>query len=99
MKKIICYAILLIPLLWACTPQDVIYRDYYDLAYPVNYPQKATNLKGYPGYLKARIVWDAPVSPTCIEAVIYWNNKNDSLKISLKDPVFRDEAGICVDIT
>jgi len=98
MKRLAAY-LLLIPLLWACTSQDSIYREYYERAYPVNYPQKATHLSGVPGYLKARLSWDAPVSPTCKEAVIYWNNKSDSLRINLQDPAFHSQTGIQVDIT
>lgn len=98
MKRLILGAILAIPLLGACTSQDAIYRPYYEQAYRINYPQKATHLKGDPGYLRARLMWDIPVSPTCTDAVIYWNNNNDSLKISLLDPAYRNDTSICVTI-
>ena len=90
--------VLTIALIYSCRPQDEIYRDYYNQAYKTNYPQKATNLTGSAGYLSAYLSWDVPASPTCTEAVIYWNFQSDSVKISLADPQYYKEGKICVRV-
>lgn len=94
-KHIICVA-LAVAALAACKPQDAIYQDLYNQAYKANYPQMAANLAGEAGYLCAYLYWDIPVSPTCTEAVIYWDFKKDSLKISLSDPQYN--IGDCIRV-
>ncbi len=98
MKRLSILIVLVIAVISSCRPQDEIYRDFYNQAYKTNYPQKATNLTGFPGYLCAYLTWDRPVSPTCSEAVIYWNNDTDSLKISLFNPKYVKETSVSVTI-
>ena len=82
--------------LWACKPQDLIYKDMYEAANKVDYPQKASNLVAEAGYLSVQLSWDAPVSPTCTEAMVYWNSHEDSLKVNLTDPKYNDGQRINV---
>jgi len=98
MKKIIILLVSAISVLAACQPQDLIYKDLYNQAYKTNLAQKPTNLAGSAGYLCAYLFWNAPVSPTCTEAVIYWNFKKDSLKINLWDPQYNYKDTISVRI-
>lgn len=98
MKKIIIIMALAVASLAACTPQDAVYKDLYQQAYKTDFAQKPTNLAGVPGYLSAYLFWEAPVSPTCTDAVIYWNFNKDSLKISLLDPQYNEEGIIQVRI-
>ncbi len=100
MKKLFLF--LFVALMWAvipaCKPQDRIYQEWYNQAYQTNYPQRATNLVGQAGYLCAYLTWDRPVSPTCTEAVVYWNFNSDSTKISLSDPRCIKDNSIFVKI-
>ncbi len=97
MKK----ALAIILAVWAvctCTPQDASYIEYYNKAYKADYPQKAANLTGEAGYLRAILSWDAPVSPTSTQAIIYWNFEKDSLLVDLKNPAVIKDSRVCVSI-
>ena len=82
----------------SCTPQDSKYKEFYDAAYSVDYPQKASNLVGEPGYLCAYLSWDAPVSPTCTHAKVYWNFKRDSLEVDYAVPGVISDARVSVKV-
>lgn len=95
--KLICVALAIIAFA-SCTPQDAVYKDLYHNAYKVDYPQAPAQLSGMAGYLSAYLKWLAPVSPTCTEAIIYWNIKQDSLRVNLRDPKYNHKDTICVKI-
>lgn len=98
MKQNIRLILVFILALGACTPQDATYKDLYNAAIGRVYPQIASNFTAEGGYLNAQLSWDAPISPTCKEAVIYWNNQADSLRIRLDDPTYLDGERIRVKI-
>lgn len=98
MKNNIIYIVLAVIVLAACTPQDAPYKELYQNAYMTDYPQAPYGLAGAPGFLSAYLYWRAPVSPTCTEAVIYWNFKKDSLRIDLRDPQINIQDTIRVKI-
>ena len=88
--------VLALTAMWACTPQDSEYKELYDGAIGVDYPQMAFNLTVEAGYQTAKLSWDAPVSPTCKEAVVYWNNKADSLVVNLADQKNKSDRRVSV---
>lgn len=86
MTKNILFAIFTLLLsICACTLQDEPYKEYYQEASTYIYPQKAENVKIEAGYLRAILSWDRSISPTVNKAVVYWNNKEDSLWVDLTD--------------
>lgn len=84
-NKLIIPILTLLLSMVSCTLQDEPYKEYYQEASTHIYPQKVSNLKAVPGYLRAIISWDRPLSPTVKRAVVYWNNQKDSVLVDLAD--------------
>src|SRR3546814_3760695 len=47
------------------------------------YPGKADSLRAHPGYNRIQLSWIVLADPNATNAVIYWDNRADSLEVDL----------------
>lgn len=81
--------ILLAVLFISCSKMDDTYKEYV-VPGGIIYVGKADSVKVYPGRERLNITWLRGTDPNTREAVIYWNNKADSLVLPVKETSPKD---------
>ncbi|GAA4311850.1 DUF4998 domain-containing protein [Compostibacter hankyongensis] len=83
----------LYPLIWglviscgffACSKIDATYSDFLQGGEKI-YTGKADSLKAYPGRNRIRLSWILLPGPHIDTCKIYWNNRQDSVEVDVKD--------------
>lgn len=68
----------------ACTKMDDTYHDFWKNG-EKSYPASPDSLKTFSGKNRIELMWLLIGDPTISNAVIYWNNKTDSMEVPLKN--------------
>src|SRR5690554_589353 len=77
----------------SCGKMDAIYSDFLKEGEFI-YPAKADSLKVHPGDYRIGLSWVILSDPNVSNAVIYWDNRRDSLEISITDPARPDTVRV-----
>ncbi len=77
----------------SCGKMDAIYSDFLEEGEFV-YPAKADSLKAHPGDYRIALSWVIFADPNVSNAVIYWDNRRDSLEVSINQSVRPDTVRV-----
>ncbi|MEC3878497.1 DUF4998 domain-containing protein [Parapedobacter sp. 10938] len=66
----------------SCGKMDALYSDFLEEGEFI-YPGKADSLRAHPGYNRIQLSWIVLADPNATNAVIYWDNRADSLEVDL----------------
>jgi len=67
-----------------CSKMDATYKEFLDYGQG-KYPGKPVNAAVWPGYKRMVLAWRNSSDPKVNKAMVYWNNRADSLEVQL-DP-------------
>lgn len=67
----------------ACTKMDATYHDFWKKGEKI-YPASPDSLRSYSGKNRIELTWLVIGDPSLTKAVIYWNNKTDSIEVPVK---------------
>jgi hypothetical protein len=89
-------------LVWAvcymasCSKMDATYKDFLKGG-EILYLGKVTAVKAYAGRNRIKIVWNLPKDPKVTGAIVYWNNKADSVKVTFPAPSLTDTLSVTIN--
>lgn len=69
---------------WGCRKQDATYREFLEDG-SIIYAGKADHINVYPGRNRIKLDWIIPADPDVDRAIVYWNNRRDSLRVEAND--------------
>ena len=78
-------------LLVSCSKMDASFKDYV-VPGGITYVGKADSVTVYPGRERLQMTWRRGTDPNTTSAVIYWNNKNDSVIVPVKETNANDKV-------
>ena len=81
MKKTILLLLSLSLVLFSCTKQDSVYKEFVVEGGRI-YPAKAINVQAIAGFQRVTIKWDKPTDPAVKTTRLYWNNYRDSVDVA-----------------
>ncbi len=73
---------------WSCTEMDHTYRDFWENGELV-YPARPDSVTVLPGRNRIGLEWEISADPNVVSAKMYWNNKSDSLELSIEPGLTR----------
>lgn len=80
----------------SCGKMDETYREFLkDGEY--FYPGKADSLRAHPGDGRIQLSWLRAADPSVTTAKIYWNNRQDSVVMSLNQAAWSDTLRVIID--
>lgn len=77
----------------SCGKMDAIYSDFLEEGEFI-YPAKADSLRAHPGNNRIMLSWVILSDPNVSNAVIYWDNRRDSLEVSISQSVRPDTVRV-----
>ena len=80
----------------SCGKMDTTYKDFLKGG-EILYLGKADSIKAYSGKNRIKLTWLIPGDPRVTGAVVYWNNKADSLKVAFTKPSLTDSASVIIN--
>lgn len=80
----------------SCGKMDTTYKDFLKGG-EILYLGKTDSVKAYSGKNRIKLTWLIPGDPKVIGAVVYWNNKADSIKIAFTKPLLTDSASVIIN--
>lgn len=97
-KQYINYSLLglIVYCLSSCSKMDDTYKDFLKGG-EILYLGKADSVKAYAGKNRIKIAWLLPGDPKVTGAVIYWNNKADSAKVTFPKPSLTDTISVMIN--
>jgi len=81
--EILC-SLLIFSFFMSCTKMDDTYKQFV-VPNGINYIGKADSVLIYSGRKRVEVTWLRGTDPNTTAAVIYWNNKADSIKVPVND--------------
>lgn len=79
----------------SCSEMDDTYDDFLEGG-EIIYVQGADSLRVLPGYKRIQLNWLAISDPTVTRAMIYWDNRQDSLEIPIEKTDGIDTLGVLI---
>ncbi|RPE14087.1 hypothetical protein EGT74_11430 [Chitinophaga lutea] len=80
----------------SCSKMDATFREYV-VPGGITYVGKADSVAVYPGRERLKITWRRGTDPNTRSAVVYWNNKKDSLIVPVKETNAPDVVTAMID--
>lgn len=80
----------------SCSKMDATYKQFV-VPNGVNYIQKASSVNVYPGRNRVKITWLRGSDPKTKKAIIYWNNRADSLEVPVTQVNPADTVQVIID--
>lgn len=88
--------ILLAILIISCSKMDDTFKEHV-VPNGITYVGKADSIAVFPGRQRIKITWLRGTDPNTRQAVIYWNNKNDSLIIPVTQTNPKDTVAVSIN--
>lgn len=80
----------------ACTTMHDPYEEFIKDG-EIIYPGTPDSVTVYPGFNRIQLSWPLPADPTITKARIYWQNKQNSLEVSIDSVKVGDEAIVVLE--
>ena len=96
-KQYINYSLLglIVYCLSSCSKMDDTYKDFLKTG-EIIYLGKADSVKAWSGKDRILVSWRIPKDPKVTGAVVYWNNKTDSVKVTFTKPSLTDSVSVMI---
>lgn len=97
-QQYIKYSLLCIAIYFmaSCSKMDATYKDFLKGG-EILYLGRADSVKAFPGKNRIKIAWLIPGDPKVIGAVVYWNNKADSVNVTFTKPSLTDSVSVMIN--
>lgn len=79
----------------SCSKMDNTYKDFLKGG-EILYLGKADSVKAWSGNNRIKIAWLIPGDPRVTGAVVYWNNKADSVNVTFAKPSLTDSISVMI---
>lgn len=78
-----------------CEKMEDTYKQYLDGG-EIIYPGRADTLKAFPGKNRIKLQWLIVSDPKVVRAMVYWNNKADSVEVRIHKTANTDTVSVVI---